>query len=840
VKKMIKLNKVNKYYNKKKSNEIHVINNVTLTLPEKGLVCFYGPSGCGKTTLLNAIGGLDSVESGTITFNDVVIEKYNAKKWDEIRSEKVGYIFQNYGLIEDISVGKNLELVLTMLGVDITESASRIEYALKAVGMEKYKKRKAKQLSGGQQQRVAIARALVKSPDVVIADEPTGNLDEKNTTQIMNIIKKISEECLVVLVTHERRLAEFYGDRIIEILDGKIVNDRDNKTGNLTELIANQDRNIYLKEYNKEEIRYRDVNINYFFQEKKEQLKLNVIFHNNTFYIASDDKNIPIKFIEENDEIKIQDTHKPVITKKTLESFEYHLPKLKKQKSRNVIKLKDTLKMAFSYLNTLQAKQKLLLFTMFLSAILVVLSFATFSKATEVNEGEFLNSDRRMVEVVSDKKLTIGELLEMQTELQVERFYSGGYGQTIDSFRFDLYEQTTDTMFHVYSYNTVSQELLKEKDYIYQLEGEEGIVIDKWIIDNLTAKDIFGYNMLLQAGGSVSKKEDYKKYLGLTCTKSGVDVGKIVGITDTNNPNIYADDDLINLLAIQNLKIYDKLYSVGGKVDFPTTSLYIVNYLNNLDIAEYKTLIGSTHTTKGLELKDKEILLRDDYYEAVKNSLTGNKDKIKFSADDQVEYTIVGTYEAKNGALVVVENVESMILDIYSSAGTVSFLTDDKERAKQYLEEKSLVFVDNYQNDFESYMATKTRTTTTLLIFSIIMVVTSLIFLYFLMRSRLITRIYEIGVYRALGIKKVDIYKTFVSEVLLLTLVSSMIGYVLGSIILSKLSKKLIFSSFISYNWFLAILALVFIWAVNFAVGLLPIGKLLRKTPAEIISKYDI
>ena len=268
---MIKLNKVNKYYNKKKSNEIHVINNVTLTLPEKGLVCFYGPSGCGKTTLLNAIGGLDSVESGTITFNDVVIEKYNAKKWDEIRSEKVGYIFQNYGLIEDISVGKNLELVLTMLGVDITESASRIEYALKAVGMEKYKKRKAKQLSGGQQQRVAIARALVKSPDVVIADEPTGNLDEKNTTQIMNIIKKISEECLVVLVTHERRLAEFYGDRIIEILDGKIVNDRDNKTGNLTELIANQDRNIYLKEYNKEEIRYRDVNINYFFQEKKEQ-----------------------------------------------------------------------------------------------------------------------------------------------------------------------------------------------------------------------------------------------------------------------------------------------------------------------------------------------------------------------------------------------------------------------------------------------------------------------------------------------------------------------------------------------------------------------------------------
>ena len=137
----------------------------------------------------------------------------------------------------------------------------------------------------------------MKSPDVVIADEPTGNLDEKNTTQIMNIIKKISEECLVVLVTHERRLADFYGNRIIEILDGKIISDKDNITGSLTELVANQDRNIYLKEYNKEEIRNRDININYFFQEKKEQLRLNVIFRNNTFYITSNDKSIPIKFL---------------------------------------------------------------------------------------------------------------------------------------------------------------------------------------------------------------------------------------------------------------------------------------------------------------------------------------------------------------------------------------------------------------------------------------------------------------------------------------------------------------------------------------------------------------
>ncbi len=839
---MIKLNRANKYYNKNKSNEIHVVNNATLTLPEKGLVCFFGPSGCGKTTLLNVIGGLDRLDSGSVAFDDIVMEKYKAKKWDEIRSEKVGYIFQNYGLIEDISVAKNLELVLTMLGIDAAEASTRIEYALKAVGMEKYKKRKAKQLSGGQQQRVAIARALVKSPDVVIADEPTGNLDEKNTTQIMNIIKKISEECLVVLVTHERRLADFYGNRIIEILDGKIISDKDNITGSLTELVANQDRNIYLKEYNKEEIRNRDININYFFQEKKEQLRLNVIFRNNTFYITSNDKSIPIKFIEANDEVKIQDTYKPVITKEALASFDYHLPKLnlKKHKKRNVVKLKDTFKMAFAYINTLQAKQKLLLFTMFLSAILVVLSFATFSKATQIIESEFLYSDRRLIEVVPNKKIAIEDLVDMQTELQLDRFYGRSYTQTIDSFEFNLYEQTMNMQVYFRSYGVVSNKLVKAEDYICRLDGEEGIVVDKWIIDKLTENDIFGYNTLLQAGGVVNKQEDYQMFLGLPCTKSGIEVGKIVGICDTNNPNIYVDDELINLLTIQNLKVYDKVYLSGGKTDFYVDGLFVVNYLDNTDVLEYSTLDGTIKSVNGLELQDKEILLLEDYYQAIKASLGERKDKIKFSDYDQVEYTIVGTYQSKQGVLVVVENVDSMLLDIYSSMGEVSFLTNNKEEAKDYLEAKSLEFVDNYQDDYESYVASKTRTTTTLLVFSLIMVATSLIFLYFLMRSRLITRIYEIGVYRALGIKKADVYKTFVSEVLLLTLFSSMLGYLLGSIVLSNLSTKLIFSSFISYNWFEAILALVFIWAVNFAVGLLPIGRLLKKTPAEILSKYDI
>lgn len=188
---MIAIKNVNKYFNKRKSNEIHVINNTSLEFPANGLVCLLGASGSGKTTLLNVVGGLDKIDNGEIIFKDYSIKKYKSSQWDFIRNRHFGYIFQNYILLPDLTVYQNLELVLKILNLDKDEIDQRIEYALDAVGMLKFKKRKPTQLSGGQQQRIAIARALVKSPDVVIADEPTGNLDERNTTQIMSIIKKI-------------------------------------------------------------------------------------------------------------------------------------------------------------------------------------------------------------------------------------------------------------------------------------------------------------------------------------------------------------------------------------------------------------------------------------------------------------------------------------------------------------------------------------------------------------------------------------------------------------------------------------------------------------------------
>ena len=285
---MIKVHNLNKYYNKSKSNEIHVINDVTLELPNQGLVSFLGASGSGKTTLLNVIGGLDKAQ-GTISYDSFEMKKYDMSKIDKYRNENFGYVFQTYNLLLNETVYDNLKIALELIDIyDEKETSSRIEYALTSVGMYKYRKKKASQLSGGQQQRVAIARALVKHCKVIIADEPTGNLDSTNAVEVMNILKSISRKTLVLLVTHNESLANFYSDYIYIIEDGKIINKYENVSSEVLE--TTNDNVIYLKDMNLSEGKIDSVSIKFYSNESKD-IELEIVERNNTFYIRSN-KNI--------------------------------------------------------------------------------------------------------------------------------------------------------------------------------------------------------------------------------------------------------------------------------------------------------------------------------------------------------------------------------------------------------------------------------------------------------------------------------------------------------------------------------------------------------------------
>ena len=280
---MITLKNVDKYFNKHKKNEVHVINNISLDL-NNGLVAILGPSGCGKTTLLNVIGGLDKIKKGSIYINNKKVSSKCSYKVDKIRNLNVGYIFQDYKLIENLSVYDNLSLVLRMVGIkDKKEIKNRIEYVLDKVGMLRYKRRPAGMLSGGEKQRVGVARALVKNPDIILADEPTGNLDSKNSLEIMKIIKAISNEKLVILVTHEQDLAKFYASRIIELQDGSIVKDFENDASD--SLDYRIENSFYLKDFKyNNSLKESNIDIDVY-SETKDKIKLDIVVKNGNIYI---------------------------------------------------------------------------------------------------------------------------------------------------------------------------------------------------------------------------------------------------------------------------------------------------------------------------------------------------------------------------------------------------------------------------------------------------------------------------------------------------------------------------------------------------------------------------
>lgn len=204
---------------------VHALKGVSLSFRESEFVAILGPSGCGKTTLLNIIGGLDQYTDGDLVINGRSTKEYSAHDWDTYRNHSVGFVFQSYNLIPHQTVLQNVELALTLSGVSKTERRQRAKEALEKVGLGDQLKKKPNQMSGGQMQRVAIARALVNNPDILLADEPTGALDTETSVQIMEILKEVSKEKLVIMVTHNPDLADEYASRTIRLLDGSITDD---------------------------------------------------------------------------------------------------------------------------------------------------------------------------------------------------------------------------------------------------------------------------------------------------------------------------------------------------------------------------------------------------------------------------------------------------------------------------------------------------------------------------------------------------------------------------------------------------------------------------------------
>ncbi len=236
---MLQLKNITKDY-KIGNEKVHALRGVSIDFRESEFVSVLGQSGCGKTTLLNIIGGLDRYTDGDLIIGGKSTKEFKSADWDTYRNHSIGFVFQSYNLIPHQTVLSNVELALTLSGVSKADRRQRAKEALVKVGLGDQLKKKPNQMSGGQMQRVAIARALVNDPDILLADEPTGALDSETSIQIMELLKEISKDKLIIMVTHNPELAEKYSNRIIRLLDGKVVDDTNPYDRNIVEPIENK------------------------------------------------------------------------------------------------------------------------------------------------------------------------------------------------------------------------------------------------------------------------------------------------------------------------------------------------------------------------------------------------------------------------------------------------------------------------------------------------------------------------------------------------------------------------------------------------------------------------
>lgn len=372
---------------------------INLTFRMGEFVAITGESGSGKSTLLNIIGGMDTFDDGEMFVDGEATFQYDEADWEEYRRNKIGYVFQDYSLIGHYSVLDNMISGLLIMGKNKQEAEEEAGYYLKLVGLDGYETHRASELSSGQKQRLSIARALAKNTGIIVADEPTANLDEENTLRTMSILKTISKECLVILVTHEKRIARFFADRIIEIRDGEVYRDVENRAPDSYERM--DDANIYLKEMGCATLESDFAKFRIYTEEKSEELfedekiSLSIAFRDGKLYIKNH-MHCDVIFEGEESGVKMLEEHRPKLDTEELQKFSYTLPKLK-SKGKASLLLREILHMALENMKAMGKKQAYVLAILVVTAVLLTITMADFMNSALVDEASIVHTDSHYI-----------------------------------------------------------------------------------------------------------------------------------------------------------------------------------------------------------------------------------------------------------------------------------------------------------------------------------------------------------------------------------------------------------------------------------------------------------
>ena len=799
---MLELNNVNKFFNKHKKNELHVINNVSLKFSNKGLVALLGPSGSGKTTMLNVIGGLDRVKSGKIFIDGKKLNSKLNSRVDKIRNLSVGYIFQDYKLIENKTVFDNVALSLNIIGIknkkDIKE---RVEYILDKVGMLRYKKRPASMLSGGERQRVGIARALVKDPDIILADEPTGNLDSKNSLEIMNIISAIAKEKLVILVTHEQNLAKFYATRIIEFKDGCVVKDyKNDHPDDLDYAIENK---FYLKDFKKQNnLKNDNCNINVYSNDN-EDISIDIVVKNGNYFIKTNTIN-KIEVVDDNSSVEFINEKYKKINKNDVDKYVFKTKEIKKKKYSSIFNPITLITNGFKKVFDYSFLKKLLLLGFLLSGGFIMYGVSTINAVFTVKDESFVKYNKNYV-VVQTGKNKVSNYMNYENVENIKYILPGDSKVKFNMYLKDLYQSSR--IYQQFEGSLTDISLITEADLMYgrMPQNEYEIVVDKLVFDR------------------ASKSSNYLKMTNITNVKQLLNKDwkanylkdfKVVGITNTNSPSVYAlKNIMINLIGCS---ANEEGEASDAILDVNTFKDNIVLKSGLLPNNDYEVIVNINH--KGEMKLNKEI----------DKKVNGKKLKVVgfYFSSDNYDYYLTNTNTYK---YLLITNTENIMV-----------LGDNKNNVIKAFNQLELNAKDSYLNSKEEYKSSmKEKNDNNLLVSGIILGI-SLIEIFLMSRSSFLSRVKEVGIYRAIGVKKKDIYKMFIGEILAITTLASVSGIILATYILSNLSKIKYLNNMFIVNPFIIGISIIIVYLFNIIIGLLPVFNTMRKKPAQILARHDI
>ena len=819
---MIKIEKVNKYYNKGKSNQLHVIDNTSMILPDKGIVCLLGPSGCGKTTLLNAIGGLDKVDDGTITIDGQRITRFSSGRIDSIRNARIGYIFQNFNLLDDKTVFENVAIALRMIGIrDKTTVTARVRYCLEKVGIDQYRNKLAGSLSGGQRQRVAIARAIVKNPSIIIADEPTGNLDSANTLEIMNIIKTISRNRLVILVTHERNIAEFYSDHVAEMKDGRIVKAYNNDSSRY--LDYQLENKLYLKDMAvHKDFSRDDVKIDVYSDEER-QADIKIVIRGNNLYINTGNR---LNVVDETSNIEMVDGHYSAMDESYFDDndFDYTacMPQKYKPRYSSIYRLSNMLSNGWKTVKGFKRIKKLLLVGFVFAAMFAFLAVSNVLGLIEVKPADYRTTNGNYVTISNTAKT--GKMIDLVNGLESVSFVVPGSSVVSMTLPMDDYLQTSYAQEDL-NLSLVQTSVLEKKQVILgeMPQKPHEVVIDKAVIDKFIRDGL---------GGAIGL-DTAEEFIGRRLTVQNLDDYRIVGISDTESPSLFVDaGQIMYILSNANVGGGDDDYEMEEDYEEDDSDVIRSGKVMDLDLARNQISIKKGAKPAAVY----EAIINAEYEEEIaigsrlSTKVAGHKLKVvgyytSDSAEEDTYYVHADTIKA----------------DYISKQKEFVAYAPNTKKLKSLLDNQGLSAKVNDSRDRRAYINTRRNQLTSALIVAGIIMLISLIEMFLMLRSSFLSRIKEVGTLRAIGLKKKDIYRMFAGEILVISFITAIPGIAIMYFILLQVVKITYFiEGLYMITPVVAAVTLAILVLFNLIAGLIPVLVTMRKTPAQILARTDI